>query len=198
MERARWTRLRWRLRGAWQWPAFALATPAEAVLLNALPVWGDGPGGVVPGLLLAGFMNLIVVAALAPLAGRALRRGRPDLPRPIANDYAGAALIGVLFASLLTSGLAHHGEITAEREARAAQLVAVAHYVESRAPQYRSRLAQADTMRVDRDVYRTCLPGPDPNRWLCLIVDTDRRPPAITRDRDAAPNAVYQRHGGFR
>ena len=34
-------RLRWRLRGALQGPAFVLATVVEAVLLNRLPVAGD-------------------------------------------------------------------------------------------------------------------------------------------------------------
>jgi hypothetical protein len=91
MNRLGLSRLHWRLRGAWQWPAFTLAVAAETVLLDALPVWGDGPGGFWGGLLLAGCLNLIVVAVLAPLAGRLLRLRRPDLPRLIATDYAGAA-----------------------------------------------------------------------------------------------------------
>src|SRR5215218_7759522 len=50
------------LRRAWLWPAFAVFTVAEGVLLNELPVWGSGPQGLVPGILIAGFLNLIVVA----------------------------------------------------------------------------------------------------------------------------------------
>src|SRR5213076_1553554 len=80
MERASLTRLRWRLRGAWMWPAFVALTVADALLLHQLPIATDGVD-VVPALLLAGFLNLVVVAVAAPLAGRLLRRRRPDLPR---------------------------------------------------------------------------------------------------------------------
>ena len=197
MERARLTRLRWRLRGAWLWPAFALLTAAEGILLNALPVWGQGPHGLVPGILIAGFLNLAVVAAGGSLGGRVLRRRRPDLPRPIAADYAATALLALLAAGLVAAGVAHHGEVAAERAARSQQLVAVARYVDAQAPDYHARLARAETMRLEADVYRTCVPGRDPKRWLCLFVDTDQDPPGITRDPDAAPNDVYKQHGGF-
>ena len=43
------TRMRWRMRGAWLWPAFVVLTLAEGVLLEVLPISGDGPGGVLPG-----------------------------------------------------------------------------------------------------------------------------------------------------
>src|SRR3954453_12970487 len=81
MQRPDLPRLRWRLRGAWQWPTFGLLTLAEAILLNRLPVWGNGPGGFFPGLLLAGCLNLIVVAVLAPLVARLVRPRPRDLPR---------------------------------------------------------------------------------------------------------------------
>ena len=196
MDGVRWTRLRWRLRGAWQWPTFAVLTVVEAVLLNALPVWGDGAEGFLPGLLLAGFFNLFVVAVLAPLAGRLLRRRRPDLPRAIASDYAGSALMVGLLAALVVAGLVHRPEVAAERADRDAQAAAVAHYVATQAPEYERGLGAVDTMLIDRDVYRSCVPGPDPKRWLCLFVDTDQRPPGVTRDPDRAPNSEYRR-GGF-
>jgi hypothetical protein len=197
MERARWTRLRWRLRGAWLWPAFGTLTLAEGVLLNELPVWGLGPRGFVPGVLIAGFLNLIAIAAGSSPGGRLLRRRRPDLPRPIAADYAGTALLAALAVALLVAGIANHSDVAAEREARVRQLAAVARYVDTQAPEYHARLAQADTMRLEPDVYRTCVPGSDPKRWLCVFVDTRQHPPGITRDPDAAPNGVYQQHGGF-
>ena len=80
------TRTRWRMRGAWLWPAFVVLTVAEGVALELLPIAGDGPGGVLPGVLLAGFANLIAVATIATLAGRRLRHRRPDLPRVIADN----------------------------------------------------------------------------------------------------------------
>src|SRR3954452_5811859 len=131
MHRVELSRVRWRMRGAWQWPSFAVAVVVEAVLLNVLPVWGDGPGGFFGGLLLAGSLNLILVAIVAPRAGRLLRRPRPDLPRLIATDYAGTTAIGLLFAALLVAGIAAHGELRADRRARAVEAFAVARFVKA-------------------------------------------------------------------
>ena len=181
------------MRGAWQWPAFAAAVVIEGVLLNVLPVWGDGPGGIVPALLLAGCLNIGVVAVGAPLGGLVLRRRRRDLPRTVAADYVGTALVAALAVGLLAGGLAHRAERSRERVARTRQFAAVAHYVAAQAPSYRARLARADTLRVESGVYRTCLPGSDPKRWLCLFVDVTQQPPGVTRDHDMAPNDVYRR-----
>ena len=192
------TRLRWRMRGAWQWPVFLLLTVGEAVLLNVLPVWGDGPGGFAAGLLLAGCLNLIVVALLAPVAGMLLRRRRRDLPRAIATDYAGTALLGALAVALVAGGLGHHAALAHERAARTAAIFQVAHYVREQEPAYRSGLNEMDTMRVEDDMYRACVNGPDPDRPLCLFVRTDQSPPGVTRDPDRAPNSAYRAQGGFR
>ncbi|HWI73270.1 MAG TPA: hypothetical protein VNT55_15040, partial [Baekduia sp.] len=71
MGEALWARrLRWRMRGATLWPAFAVAVVADGVLLNELPISGDGGPGLFAAVILAGFANLIVIAVLAPLAGR--------------------------------------------------------------------------------------------------------------------------------
>src|SRR5918998_2008995 len=83
-ERLFWRRARWRLRGAWQWPVYVVLTVADGVMLARLPFTGDGTAGVVPGLLIAGFANLLAVALLAPVLGRRLRRRRPDLPQVVA------------------------------------------------------------------------------------------------------------------
>jgi len=197
MDRAVLTRWRWRRRGAWLWPTFGAAVVVEAILLNELPVWGDGPDGLFPGLLLAGCLNLIVVAVIAPLAGRLLRRRRRDLPRQIASDYAGTVLVGVLFAALLAGGLGHRAALAADREARAVGAVAVARFVRAQEPELASHLSGMDILRVEEGMYRTCVPGTDPDRPLCLFVRTDQHPPAITRDRDRAPNAAYRSRGGF-
>ena len=37
-------RLRWRMRGAWQWPAFAVLTLVDALLITRLPFYEEGPG----------------------------------------------------------------------------------------------------------------------------------------------------------
>ena len=43
VESVRWRRLRWRLRGAWQWPAFIVLTLVDALLVARLPFQGEGP-----------------------------------------------------------------------------------------------------------------------------------------------------------
>ena len=190
-------RMRWRMRGAWLWPTFVLLTLADGIALEVLPIAGDGPGGVLPGVLLAGFANLIAVATLAPLLGGRLRRRRPDLPRTVADNYAGTALLCAIAAGILALGLLHRPSVVAAAADRRAQAAAVHDYVVTQAPEYRDGIALADPMRLEDDLYRTCVPGPDPKRWLCLFVNTEQRPAGVTLDHDRAPNSTYRRHGGF-
>jgi len=180
--------MRWRMRGAWLWPVFIALTIAEGVALHLLPVTGDGPGGVVPGVLLAGFANLIAVAVITPLAGARLRRRRPDLPRVVADDYAGTALLCAGALALVAAGLIHRPQVLDERRDRGALLGAVHDYVVAQAPTYRSGIGATEAVRLEHDLYRACVPGPDPKRWLCLFVSTDQRPAGVTLDADRSPN----------
>jgi hypothetical protein len=190
-------RLRWRLRGAWQWPAFLAFTLVDAVLLARLPFYDRGPGGLVPGLLVAGFGNLIAVGVLAGPGGRLLRRRRPDLPLVVAANYAGTTLVVALAALLLVGGLLHRPAADAEQAARGAVLGSVHDYVLAQEPALRGRLAEADVLRLEAGLYRGCVPTRSPRRWMCLIVSTDQRPPGVTRDGNAEPNSDYRRAGGF-
>jgi hypothetical protein len=190
------TRMRWRMRGAWLWPAFVALTILEGIALEVLPISGDGPGGVVPGVLLAGFANLIAVATIAPLAGRRLRRGRPDLPRIIADNYAGTALLCAIAAGILALGLVHRPQVLAEQADRGAVAGAVHDYVVAQAPGYRRGIASTEAVRLDDELYRACVPGPDPKRWLCLFVNTRQRPAGVSLDHDRAPS-MDRAHGGF-
>jgi hypothetical protein len=190
-ERVWWTRLRWRLRGATMWPAFGLALVVDAVLLHLLPIAGDTGPGLFPALLLAGFFNLVVVAVGAPLAGRWLRRRRPALPRVVADDRAGTALLGALTVALLAIGLAHRPAVQAEerdfhRQAQSARRFALREADRG----FRANLGRMDTVKQGPDLYRTCVPGPDPRRSFCMIVTTDQEPPGVTRDPDQRPNAT--------
>jgi hypothetical protein len=198
VERLWWPRLRWRMRGAWQWPAFALLTLADAVLLTELPAYGRGPGSLVGGALLAGFANLLLVAVVAPLAGRRIRRRRPDLPRLVAADYAGAAAMGVLTLGLLVGGLLHRPAVAAENADLAAVVTTTTAYVSHEEPSYKARLHGMDALRVEEDYYRACVPGPDRDRWLCVFVDTAREPARVTPDPDQTSNGSWRIHGGFR
>jgi hypothetical protein len=188
VERVWHRRLRWRLRGAWQWPAFAVLTVLDGVMLAELPFTGDGSEPVA-GILIAGFINLFAVAVLAPLAGRALRRLRPDLPRLIARDYGGTAALFAIAALLVAGGLLHRPALAGERDDERAAVAGVHEYVLGQAPAYRRGLAAIDVLRLEPDLYRACVPGR--GSWLCLFVSTDQRPAGVTVDPDRIPNSAY-------
>ena len=196
VERVWHRRLRWRLRGAWQWPAFVALTLLDGVLLSELPPYEGGPPGVFPGVLLAAFANLLAIAVVAPFVGRAVRRRRPDLPRMIASDYAGTGLVVGITVTLLVGGWAHRGAAAAERDREQAVARAMHDYVVSRAPEYMGALDHIDAIRLEPDRYRACVPGRDERHALCLYVATDRQPVAVTRDTSEDPNSIFHRPPG--
>jgi len=190
-------RLRWRLRGAWMWPAFAGLTLFDGLLLHARPIAGDRIG-VVPGLLLACLFNLVAVAVPAPMLGAVVRRRwRPDLPRVVAHDYAGTALLGAVAAAVLVAGLLHRPAVDASRAEFHAQSLAVRAYVAAQAPAYAHGLDAATTLRLEADLYRTCVPAAA-GRRLCLMVNTDQSPPGVRRDPSAEPNESLAPTGAYR
>lgn len=191
-------RIRWRLRGAWQWPLFAVMTVLDAALLHWLPLAGDGTGWV-PALLLAGCLNLIAIAVLGGPGGWLLRRRRPDLPKIVADDYAGTALLGLVAVTFLVIGLVHRPQVVSGREAFADQSQAVRRWVLAHGDAFtRAHVDSADTITVDTDLYRTCVPSPDPRRFTCVYVDTSSEPPVVRADDNRESNASLNRQAGFR
>src|SRR5262245_26357900 len=57
VESVTWRRLRWRLRGAWQWPTFVVLTVVDTILVARLPFQGEGADAM-GALLVAGIFNL--------------------------------------------------------------------------------------------------------------------------------------------
>lgn len=191
-------RLRWRLRGAWLWPAFVVVTLAEMCLLRWLPVAGEG-SGLVAGLLLAGCLNVIAIAVLGGIGGVVLRRARGDLPKVVADNYAGLGALAAVAVAFLVAGLAHRPELAAQRAAFAEQSQAVRLWVQANADAFaRAHVGSSDTVMIDTDLYRTCVPGPDAKRWLCLIVDTAPSPPHVRRDPSRESNASQNPRGVYR
>ena len=197
-ERGGLRRLRWKLRGAQLWPAFAVVTVLEMFLLHWQPLAGERTG-FVGALLLAGCLNSIAVALLGGLGGVALRRRRPDLPKVVADNYAGTAALGAVAVAIVPVGLAQRPEIADEHAELAQQQAAVQRWVRDHGDAYaRAHIGSATTLRVDHDLYRTCVPSSDPRRWLCLIVETSASPPHVTRDVNRESNASWNPRGGFR
>jgi hypothetical protein len=182
------------------WPAFAVLTLADGLILHWLPFGGDG-WDVVPCLIAAGFANLVVVAVLGPGAGFLWRRRfRPDLPQMIAADYAGTALLLVLTLAYVAGGLIHRPLIDEKNADRESELAAARAYFISSAPaEYQRNLARVDTLKLQADLYRTCVPGPDPDRALCVFVSTDTAPPGIRADPNRETNTSFAgRFGAYR
>lgn len=190
MERLWLSRLRWRLRGGAQWPVFGVVLTINTLFVHELPIGGEGDGpDWAQALLLALFLNLLVVAAPAPLLGYVLRRRRRDLPAVVAGDYAGTALLISLSAAVLVLGLAHRPSARGERDDFAAQAAAVRRYVAHQAPaEFRGNVDRATSVSYGADLYRTCVPGDRPDRALCLFVSTDESPPGIRLDPNRAQN----------
>lgn len=187
-DRAR--RMRWRLRGAWLGPAFVALTVLDTVLIRVLPLAGEGKTAWPAAFLLAGSINLIVVAALGQLGGWFLRRRRPDLPKVVADNYAGTALLGVVTLTFLGFGLAHRPDADYEQDAVREASAAGRDYLAANAPApYSAGVGQADLYRIDRDIYRVCAPAADGRTSWCVIVSTDADPPGIRRDPNREPNA---------
>lgn len=186
-------RLLWRLRAALLWPLFTALTVLDAVLLGFLPIAGTQTG-FVAGLLVAMFGNLVAVAALGRPLARVLRRRRPDMPRVVAEDRAGSALVLAVTAALLLGGVLHAPGRDAARRARStAQEAARAYVLAHGAAPYRAAIVRMDTEQQGDRFFRTCVPG-DPAAGvapLCLLVDTSLSPPRVRLDHDRTPN----RHG---
>ena len=182
-------RLRWRLRGALLWPLFALLTVADALVLTVLPISGRHTG-LVPALLLALLANLLAVAGPGRLGALWLRRRRPELPKLVAEDRAGTAMLVVVSLALLGLGVGHAPARSAADRAAAEERDAVRAFVTAHAPAYRAHLGAADTEQESDDYFRTCVPG-EPRAGLpdlCLLVSTAADPPQLRVDHDHTPN----------
>jgi hypothetical protein len=194
MERVWTARLRWRLRGAWLAPLLVVLTVVDAVLIHLRPLAGDGRTEFVGALLLAGFLNLVAVAVLAPFAGMALRRMRPDLPMVVARDYAGVVLVLLVTVGLLAAGSSHHATVVRNQDALADAHTRAQAWIGAHAPAaFRRHLALADTVAiVPGSLYRTCAPDVRAARTWCVVVRSDVPFPGGVRHDGGTPNAIFQ------
>jgi hypothetical protein len=194
-----WTRrLRWRLLGAWRWPAFAVFTIVDAVLLHTL---GTGVRFNYPSaLILASFGNIALLVAADLVARFAARQraaqGIPESHLEVTIDRGGIALLALGAVGLAASGIATHHVIVSETNATTANARAVETWVNTRgSAEYRRNLETANTAKLANDYFRTCVADDKRQRFLCLFVDTSRKPPQVVRDPSVEPNPP-QRVGG--
>jgi hypothetical protein len=192
-------RLRWRLRGATMWPAFVVLTIADGLVLHLLPPVRTGVD-LIPGVLIATFANLFLIAVVAPfLAGR-MRANRPGPPAPeqaareVLVDRFGTALLAAGLLGVVAAGLATRPLVVSETEDTDANARAVRSYVlASGDGELIRNLETANTVRLGEDFFRTCVARDDRERYFCAFVDTSTDPPDVDVDASAEPNSVYRR-----
>ena len=201
-----WTsRLRWRLRGSTQWPAFVVLTIVDGAVLDQLPPVATTGLNFVEGVLIATFANLFLVGAVAPWLARRLadRRaaalataGAPpptQADREVLQDRTATALLIAGLAAVIVSGLANRPVIVSETEATEANANALTRYVERSGDDELVRnLETANTIRLGEGYFRNCIARDDRERYFCVFVDTREDPPEVVVDDSAEPNTVYR------
>ena len=192
-------RLRWRLRGAWQWPAYAVLTLLDAVILHELP---PVTGGVdfVPGLIVSSFANLFLMGAVAPWLGRRLAArdaGGDGVPLAVRvevlKDRSAAILLGLATLGLVAAGLAARPLIVSETEDTERNAELVRDHVFAEAPhEVQRNLDTANTVKLEDGYFRTCVNYDQRDRAYCLFVDVDAEPPVVRRDPSTIPNQDFK------
>jgi hypothetical protein len=192
MEAAWLGRLRWRRRGAWLWPVFAIAIVADALIGHLLP-----PSGETQTLLAAAvaalFLNLIAVLVLSWPLGAVLRRRRPGMPRVVARDYGGTIAIFGVAAALLIAGLLHRPSVLTHRHAMHDAIARAQAWIGDRAPaEFRRNLDRVSTVVIEPgSIYRTCVPSDRDMRTYCVIVKTHLPLARSVSFAGYEPNAVF-------
>ena len=191
MDGARLTRLRWQLHGAWMWPAFVVLTVLDGLLVHWLPLSGDTESPMA-GWLIGLFLGLGVIVLIAPTLGYLLRRARPDMPKVVARDYAGAAGIMAVTLILLVAGLAHRGAVSADQRALQDAAARAQAYIGTHAqPEFRVNLQQADVYELQPPmIYRVCVPNRSHTRTYCVMVRRDRPFQTSVSYAGSEPNSV--------
>jgi hypothetical protein len=164
-------RLRWRLSGAWLWPSFFVLTLADAAIVHDLPLSGDTES-LVGAWLLGAIFSLMAIAFLGGLLGRGVRRLRPDMPKAVARNYAGALVTFAVTLALLGGGIAHHPVIVADRAALEDAVARAAAYIGDHAPaEFQDHLRALVTYPVQEPlIYRSCVPNLAGDRQYCVVV----------------------------
>jgi hypothetical protein len=199
-----WTRrLRWRLRGALMWPAFAIFTIGDGLLLHFLPPNTTGVK-LIPGFIIASFANLFLIGAVANWIARRLlvrerrvhaQERRDPLPREVILDRTATLLLGLAAVGLFVAGLGNRPVIVSETNATHEAAVRASNFVHAYGtPQAKENLEDANTHRLADCYFRVCVNLNDRSKAFCMFVDTKKN--TVVRDHDARPNKV-EFSGGF-
>ncbi len=193
--------MRWRLRGAWQWPAYALLTVLDAVILHELPPGGESVD-FVPGLIVASFGNLFLMGVVAPWLGKRLAQreeaqdgnGIPlSVRTEVFKDRSAAALLAIATLGLLITGVANRPLKVNETERLERNADLFSDFVRQEAPDEIVRnIETANTIRIEDGYFRTCVNYDDRTRVWCAFIDVDSKPPLVRKDPSTLPNQEFK------
>jgi hypothetical protein len=193
-------RLKWRLRGAWMWPTFAILTVAEGFVMHEWPPIGTRIPDVVIGSIIALFGNLFLVGVVAPWLSRRLidrdrLAGRERFPPEVYLDRTAIAVLAVGAVGVLAAGLANLRVSTAETDALKEAGDRAQAYVNAHADdEIKDRLNGANSARLGEGFFRVCVPRIDATKQYCMFVDTRRD--TVRKDPSTVPNQKFVRPDG--
>jgi hypothetical protein len=189
MDAAPLTRMRWRLRGAWLWPSFVVLSLADATMIHSLPLSGDSESWV-SGWLLGSVLSLLGIVLLGNLCGGVVRRVRPDMPRVVARNYAGALITLAVSLALLAGGLIHQQVVSSDGAALQDATARAEAYIGDHAPAaFQRNLRTLSVVPVEgTTIYRVCAADVTETRDYCVIVDEGQPFPSGVRYTGAEPN----------
>jgi hypothetical protein len=184
-------RLRWRLRGAWLWPSFVLLSFADAAILHDLPP-SQGGDSLLGGWLLGAVLSLIGIALLSGPLGVLVRRLRPDMPRVVARNYAGALIALAVTLAFLAAGLVNQRAIANDNAALEDAVARAENYIGTRAPaEFQRDLRRLDVSPIQApQIYRVCASNLTHTRHYCVVVDRSKPFGRSVRYSGSESNAV--------
>jgi hypothetical protein len=191
------TRMRWRLRGAWMWPTFAVVTLADGLLIHHLSPVGQESLDLILSILVATFGNIVLVGAVGPWLARRMWKRRPaaepDAPAKaqleVLTDRVGTALLVAGVFGLLAAGLANRPTIVVETDQRERAAKLLEDYVEAHGDaELRRNLEASDTRRYADGYYRSCIPHDDRERATCFFIDVRKKASRFDLDPSQVPN----------
>lgn len=169
-------RLRWRLRGAWLWPSFLVLSVADAVIIHSLPPAGQS-ASLIGGLLLGASLSLLGISLLGGVVGALVRRLRPDMPRIVARNYAGALIALAVTGAFLAAGIVHRPAIASTQRAVDEAVARAEDYIGMHAPaafQHDLRVLETDPLEAPQ-IYRICVSDLTHAHYYCVTVNLGDR-----------------------
>jgi len=153
------------------WPAFLVATGADAVIGHLLPPAGASQTLFGAALLACAF-NLLAVLLFSRPLGAAIRRYRPDLPRFVAKDYGGTTMLAIVSVALIAVGFAHRSTLDDNTRMLNDAIARAQAFIGDRAPdEFRRNLSVVDTYTIETGrAYRICVMSGDRLHSYCVVV----------------------------